>query len=998
MRSLGFSLLTFLLFAFSAPAQEIWKTSPQDGTRQNLWGLAYDEADTLVAVGEQGAIIVSSYSGVPWQARASGSTAWLTGVGYGNSRWVVVGERGTILTSDDSGDTWIARASGTGARLNAVAYGNNRWLAVGESGTVLTSADGATWAARPALGSGFFRGLAFGQGRFLFGGANGSLYTTTDALTFTSVPIATTANIEGVAISSSQYWLVGSDGLLASATQIGAWTLAQTGTTISRGVAAKTSSAASAVGDTTVWSYQAGAWSSLSTQPDFLATAITLGKEEVVAVGFGGGVARGSLLVSVNIAAGSTSKLNGIYGTDVRLRTINSGASPISYQWTHDDVDLPGATQSELLLRAVVPSDAGSYGLRVTTATGTQRPTPVELNILPGGRPPILDTAFDATLPVVPSLIVPQPDGKLLIAGNFSVATNGGATSGLARLNRDGSLDPGFRAGPGIPVLSSIYSFVPLADGRIYAQGNFTTIAGQPRPGLARLLPDGSLAATFLPDPSVSRYAAAPWIAANGSLSIQTDLGIVRLLPSGTRDAAFPLLPEDDLFGLDSAGRLIIRHYAGSGPLTRTQVWDIKRFLPDGTRDSIFSVQLTNNFYLRLAGNNLFGTFSSYGLVGGTSTFFRLGADGKTDPGYRPPPITPYPDFANWIPFYRADGAMWDLRAGYRGWTARSYSSAGIIEPERYATMADQTDYKSLVEGPDGSLYATPSRFISGTTPVKTLVRITPITGRFGRLTNLSVRAYVSSAADPLIVGFVAVGSGATRALVRAIGPGLASFGVTDAMADPRLTLTRDGVAQATNDNWDPFLASRFASVGAFALTGGSKDAALESVIATGNYTAVITPAPGDAGTALAELYESADDTLAPRRFINVSARSRVDSARPLIVGFSITGELPATVLIRGIGPALTAFAVAGALADPQLKLYRGSTALWENDNWAANPKDADALASASASSGSFALPSGGKDAAMLVTLAPGSYTAVVSAPPNIAGGALVEIYEVPSN
>ncbi len=216
-------VLILLSFGTMARSADAWGLRSISSTRANLWGVAYDGTDRMVAVGEQGTILVRAYSAdagtsnATFSQRVAPTSVWLTGVGYGNQRWVVVGDLGVILSSDDGGDTWTARTSGTTARLNAVAYGNNRWLAVGEAGTVLTSHDGITWAARPALGTGFFRGLAFGQGQFVFGGASGSLYTTADAVTFTPVPLATTANIEGVAISENRFWVVGSNGLLATA-------------------------------------------------------------------------------------------------------------------------------------------------------------------------------------------------------------------------------------------------------------------------------------------------------------------------------------------------------------------------------------------------------------------------------------------------------------------------------------------------------------------------------------------------------------------------------------------------------------------------------------------------------------------------------------------------------------------------------------------------------------------------------------------------------------
>ena len=100
-------------------------------------------------------------------------------------------------------------------------------------------------------------------------------------------------------------------------------------------------------------------------------------------------------------------------------------------------------------------------------------------------------------------------------------------------------------------------------------------------------------------------------------------------------------------------------------------------------------------------------------------------------------------------------------------------------------------------------------------------------------------------------------------------------------------------------------------------------------------------------------------------------------------------------MLIRGIGPTLAALGVGGALADPRLDLFNGSSVkLQENDDWGGSA----ALAGAFASAGAFPLAAGSKDAALLVTLEPGTYSVQVSGVAGTAGAALVEIYEVPAS
>jgi len=99
--------------------------------------------------------------------------------------------------------------------------------------------------------------------------------------------------------------------------------------------------------------------------------------------------------------------------------------------------------------------------------------------------------------------------------------------------------------------------------------------------------------------------------------------------------------------------------------------------------------------------------------------------------------------------------------------------------------------------------------------------------------------------------------------------------------------------------------------------------------------------------------------------------------------------------LIRAVGPSLAKFGVSDTLADPTITLYRNSSVLASNDNWSSGTNTLE-IASVSAAVGAFALNTNSKDAALLVSLAEGSYTAVVSGVGSTTGTALVELYVVP--
>jgi hypothetical protein len=526
LRRLRFTsiILLTLIGALRLAAQGVWTTHAHNGPKQNLWSIAFDN-NTLIAVGEFGLTMYSDYEGIDWQQRGSNSTAWLVGVGFGNNRWIAVGDRGTILVSDNNGATWSSRASGTTARLNAVAYGNDRWLVVGEQGTVLTSPDGNTWTVRPARGTGFLRGLAFGQGRFVFGGAGGALHSTADGAMFTGHPIATTANIEAVAITSARFFIAGSNGLLGSAPQLDRWEIASgvgTDNTF-RGLVARSDDDATAIGDRDAYSYS-GTWRREASRPAGIVTAAVQGRDETIAVGLGGLISRTSSLYNITVTPGPIT--TAAYGSDVRLTTtVAAAASNLPYQWRRNGVILPGETRSELFLRAVDLTANGNYTVSGTSGGTLVRSSATQLIVTPAGRPEVIDLGFNYPLPAPPIAVTPQADGRLLVTGVFS-PTNGRTDYNLVRLNTDGSIDSSFRPVVGADAGVPVSEVSPQSDGRIYVRGNFTHIAGQPRPGLARLLSDGSLDASFVPTTTNgAAYRSLPFAAPDGRLYLTNEDG-----------------------------------------------------------------------------------------------------------------------------------------------------------------------------------------------------------------------------------------------------------------------------------------------------------------------------------------------------------------------------------------------------------------------------------------------------------------------------------------
>jgi hypothetical protein len=289
-------------------------------------------------------------------------------------------------------------------------------------------------------------------------------------------------------------------------------------------------------------------------------------------------------------------------------------------------------------------------------------------------------------------------------------------------------------------------------------------------------------------------------------------------------------------------------------------------------------------------------------------------------------------------------------------------------------------------------------QFVLGFTPRLNAAVATP---RAERLTGLSTRARATGGEGAVIVGFVVSGTAPKTVLARAVGPGLAQFGVADGLVAPRLELFRDNAPVATNTGWmtapnPPAIVAANARAGVFPFSPALADSAFVSALAPAAYSAVMTDSAGRAGNGLVEIYDLAPAETA-HRLSNLSSRAFVgtDDAA-LIAGMTITGRAAKPILVRAIGPTLGAFGVGGALARLQLTLFDGrGTVVAQNGNWTAAPNALE-IARIFPLVGAFALTTGSGDGAILGELAPGNYTAPVPGVGGATGVALIEVYEVP--
>ncbi len=271
-----------------------------------------------------------------------------------------------------------------------------------------------------------------------------------------------------------------------------------------------------------------------------------------------------------------------------------------------------------------------------------------------------------------------------------------------------------------------------------------------------------------------------------------------------------------------------------------------------------------------------------------------------------------------------------------------------------------------------------------------------------GRVVNLSMRGEIAYLGDSFTLGFTLTGTARATVLLRAVGPGLARFGVRDASPAQRLELRRGATLVAANEAWSQAanaaqLTAAAAATGAFPLPAGSLDSALLVTLEAGAYVATVTGTNGTVGQVLAEVYDISRNAT---RLTNLAALARLDEAGELAApGLAIAGNNPRTLLVRAVGPGLAAVGLPAAslLPDPRLAVTSGNQAIANNNNWA--QAGTATLTAVTALAGAFPLREA-NDAALVTAFAPGSYSLQASAAPGAAaagtGTVLVEVYEVP--
>jgi uncharacterized delta-60 repeat protein len=564
------------------------------------------------------------------------------------------------------------------------------------------------------------------------------------------------------------------------------------------------------------------------------------------------------------------------------------------------------------------------------------------------------DTGFSNTAGGSVVSVALRTDGKIYAGGTFT--TMGAASvSRLALLNASGAVDPAFASDAN----GAVTSLALQSDGKLLVGGGFTTIAGQPRQGLARL-------STAVP--------------AMDNITVSSDRTTITLERNGSNPqlsgVAFEQSADNRVWtGLGSATRV---GSTGNWRVTTTSLPSqtyfylrAREILPSTQGSSSGLAQIQREFYVRPL-----PSFSSPSVVSGTNGtgFFYASAASAS-------PVS-----------YSATGLPAGLTID---------PATGIITGTPTQTGTFTATLSAVNDGGTGTLALTIIVSPAGPAPTD------------ARFVNLSTSVFVDSA-SPVISGFVITGSEPRSVLLRAVGPGLSGIVSTPVLGNPRLDLydNASGRLLLSNTGWggSDLLLTLFARLGAFPLTKGSADAAAAITLPPGRYSIIVSNAGVNStgGVVLAEIYDaSGDPTRGAARLANISSRGFINAGNSVLTGgFVITGNTPKTVLIRGIGPALARFGVTGVLSDSIVSVFDNQGHfLAQNNNWetpvtisASYPAATSTqIAAAATTTGAFSLDAGSKDSSVLITLAPGVYSAQVVGASGATGATMVEIYELPA-
>ncbi|HEU5080686.1 MAG TPA: immunoglobulin domain-containing protein [Opitutaceae bacterium] len=672
-------------------------------------------------------------------------------------------------------------------------------------------------------------------------------------------------------------------------------------------------------------------------------------------------------------------------GQSASFSVVAAGTGPLTYQWRKNGVNISGTNSSTFSIASTNTGNAGSYSVVVSNSAGSVTSNAVNLTVAPV---------------VVPPSIILQPTAQSVTAGqaaSFSVTATGSATL-TYQWRRNG-----------VNVSGATSATLNLANVSNAQAGTYSVV--------------------------VSNSA--------GSVTSTNVTLTVNAAPVG------PSITTQPLASSVTAGQTASFSVTATGSATLKYQWAKDGNNISGATSSVYTIAVTATGD---SGNYSVTVSNSVGSV--TSTAVRL----NVAAALIPPSITAQPTAQSITVGQAASftvSAIGSPTISYQ-WKKNGTNVSGATSATFTISNAAQNDsanYTVVVTNGAGSVTSVPASLLVNAIVVAPSVTAQPTAQSvtIGQGAAFSVSAtgsaplnyqwykngsIISGAISPSYnVATTAAGDAGRYSVVISNSAGsVASDEVTldvnPAPIAPVITSQPNPQAVTVGDS--AFFA--ITATGSQPLTyqwqrngeniGGATlptfSIASASAIDAGNYSVLVTNTVGTSSSIAVNLTvnpipsapvanptpnptpDPAPETTAPTsgvgtpKLINISTRSYVGTGGDvMIAGFIIGGTSPKTVLIRASGPALAAFGVPGALTDPTIELHDSKTIIATNDNWGDDAQEKTLLQQAFQATNAFGWVDGSKDAAIVVNLDPGSYTAVVAGKNNATGVALIEAYEV---
>ncbi len=507
-------------------------------------------------------------------------------------------------------------------------------------------------------------------------------------------------------------------------------------------------------------------------------------------------------------------------GATASFSVVASGTAPLSYQWRKNNVPLTGAVNATLTLTGLQSADAGTYTVFVSNAAGS-----------------VTSAGAALTVNLPPGISAPPADQTVLLGGraSFSVAATG--TGPLSYQWRKNSTD--------LP--NATNATLTLDPAKLSDAGGYSVVVTNAVSSAA----SASAQLTVIGPPTIAA-APQPQTISNGDrvvLTVTATSGVTASyqwlkdgieIPGATGatlsiDAARPT--DNAAYAVritNAAGSITSPTAALTVKFSRLTNLSTRGFVPAGGA-------LTPGFYIRG------GEPKSLLVrgVGPTLSLFGVGtALGATN-----------------LEVVAQESAA--VVASNTAWSGTPTLTTVFAKVGAFPLAADSKDAAVQASLPPRSytVRITPGDAAMSGITLAEIYDVDTLVGSASQLVNLSTLGFVGSGDNALTAGFAISGNAPKRLLIRAIGPGLAPFGVANALPDPQLGLVPLGGSEpiATNDDWPDLVNVRaaFSAAGAFTLPAGSKDAALVITLEPGAYTVVVSGVNGSAtGNALVEIYD----------------------------------------------------------------------------------------------------------------------------------------------